>query len=366
MADPRNRPSPYAQHFVSNRSFEMRSSASALRLLGRMLYSLEASRRIGRLVAATRPDVAHLLSIYHQLSPSILRPLHRRGVPIVQKLADYKVVCPAYTLFSRGEVCERCTGGRVYQVALRGCHHGGWRPNLALAGEAALNRWILRSHALVDLFLAPSRFLMEKVRAMGLRGGIRLLPNFVDLDRWSPAPLPATPIVGYSGRLVPEKGVDVLVKAMEGVAARLWIFGTGPAQQALKGLVGQRGLMNVEFFGHLEEGALREKLAACRCVVQPSIWYENNPHSVLEAFAMARPVIASEIGGLPELVAHGETGLLVPPGDPGRLRDAIRLLCEDRPLAHKLGLSGRRFVEDRHSPESFYRGLREAYGEVGA
>jgi glycosyltransferase involved in cell wall biosynthesis len=366
MADPRNLPSPYAHHFVSNRNFDGAAGGTGLRLLGRMLYSVEASRRIGRLVDETRPDLAHLLSIYHHLSPSILRTLHRRGLPIVQKLADYKVVCPAYTLFSGGEVCERCAGGRVWMVARQRCHRGGWKPNVALAMEAVLHRWILRSYDLVDLFLAPSRFLMDKVRAMGLRGTVRLLANFVDLDRWQPAPLPATPIVGYVGRLVPEKGVDVLVKAMDGVAARLRIFGTGEARPSLERLVRDRRLTNVDFFGHLDEKALRDAVAACRCIVQPAVWYENNPHAVLEAFAMARPVIASDMGGLSELVAHGETGFLVPARDSGRLRDAIRLLCEDRALAHRLGLAGRQCVETHHAPAVFYRGLRDAYRELGA
>jgi glycosyltransferase involved in cell wall biosynthesis len=366
MVDPRNLPSPYARHFVSNRNFDLTAGGGGLRLLGRMLYSVEAHRRIGRLVDETRPDVAHLLSIYHQLSPSILSALHRRRLPIVQKLADYKIVCPAYTLFSGGSVCERCAGGRVYQVALRRCHRGGWGPNLALALEAVLHRWILRSHALVDLFLAPSRFLMDKVRAMGLRARVRLLPNFVALDRWTPAPLPPDPIVAYVGRLVPEKGVDVLVRAMEGVAARLWIFGTGPERPSLERLVRERGLRQVIMFGQLDQPELRERLAACRCVVQPAVWYENNPHAVLEACAMGRPVIASDIGGLSEIVVHGETGLLVPSGDPGRLREAIRWLCEDRALAHRLGLGGRALVEARHGPEEFYRGLCAAYQEVGA
>lgn len=366
MADPRNRPSPWAEHFVSRVDFRSASMREALRGLGRMLYSLEARRRIGRLADLTRPDVAHLLGIYHHLSPSILGALRRRRVPIVQKLADYKVVCPAYTLFSRGAPCERCAGGRIWWVALRRCHDGWPGANVALALEAALHRWLLRSPALVDLYLAPSQFLLDKVRAMGLRRPIRLLPNFVDVDRWRPAPLPAAPVIAYSGRLVPEKGVHVLVEAMEGIAATLKVFGAGPALPSLDRLVRQRGLTNVQFMGEVDEERLRAELLGCRCLVLPAVWYENHPHAILEAFALGRPAIASDTGGIPELVAHGETGLLVPPGQATPLREAIRLLCEDAALADRLGRAGRALVEDRHSPAVFYAGLRAAYRDAGA
>jgi glycosyltransferase involved in cell wall biosynthesis len=366
MADPRNLPSPYADHFVSYRDFQPGSAGGALRALGRMLYSVEASRRIKQLVDRRRPDLAHLLSVYHQLSPSTVQALHGRGIPIVQKLADYKVVCPAYTLLSDGRPCERCAGGRVYWVALRRCHEGRLDASVALALEAMLHRWVLRTYSRVSLFLAPSRFLMDKVRAMGLRGCIRHLPNFVALDRWRPAPLPAEPVVAYAGRLVEEKGVDVLLHAMEGLPFQLRLYGDGPARPALERIIAERGLANVELAGVLDEARLREALAACRCLVLPARWYENNPHAVLEAAAMARPAVVSDVGGLPEIVLHGRTGLLVPPLDVKALRDAIRALCEDRDLAHRLGRGARELVETSHSPEAFYRGLREAYREVGA
>jgi glycosyltransferase involved in cell wall biosynthesis len=365
MADPRNVPSPYAEHFVSHLDLRDASFRDTVRGLGRMLYSLEASRRIGGLVERRRPDLAHLLSVYHQLSPSILHALRRRQIPIVQKLADYKVVCPVYTLLSQGAVCDRCAHGRIYWVALRRCQGGRLGTSIALAIEAALHRWVLRSYSLVDLFLAPSRFLMDKVRAMGLPGTIRLLPNFVDVERWRPVPLPVAPVIVYSGRLVPEKGVDVLVEAMDGIPARLRILGDGPARPALERMIRARRSTNVELTGQLGDEALRAELAAARCVVLPAIWYENNPHAILEAFALGRPAIASNIGGLPELVIPGQTGLLVPPRDVARLQEAIQALVEDRALAHRLGVGARALIEASHSPEVFYQGLRAAYREVG-
>ncbi len=366
MAHPDNLPSPYADDFVSRVEFGNPSWREAVRAVGRMCYSFEARRRIGRLVDRTRPDVAHLLSFYHQLSPSILGALDRRRLPIVHKLADYKVVCPVYTLYSRGAPCERCAGGRVHRVAVRRCRDGRLAPSVALALEAALHRWLLRSYDRVDLFLAPSRFMADKVRAMGLKGAIRVLPNFVDVERWRPLTLPAAPVVGYLGRVSAEKGVHVLVRAMRGLRCELRVFGDGPERAALERAVAASGLSNVRFRGHLEGEDLRAELAACVCVVVPSVWYENNPHSILEAFALGRPAIASDIGGLPELVIHGKTGLLVPPNAVEPLRDALRILSEDRGLAARLGRNARELVEACHSPEVFYAGLMAAYREVGA
>jgi glycosyltransferase involved in cell wall biosynthesis len=366
MAHPDNLPSPYAADFVSRVEFRDPSGREALRALGRMCYSLEARRRIGRLVDRTRPDAAHLLSFYHQLSPSILGALHRRGLPIVHKLADYKVVCPVYTLYSHGAPCERCAGGRVHRVATRRCRDGRLGPSLALALEAVLHRWLLRSYGMVDLFLAPSRFMAAKVRSMGLAGAIRVLPNFVDVERWRPPALPAAPVVGYLGRLSAEKGVHVLIRAMDGLPAELRVLGDGPERPALERLAESRGLSNVRFLGHLAGPDLRAALAACMCIALPSVWYENNPHAILEGFALGRPAIASDIGGLPELVVHGQTGLLVPPNAVEPLRDAIRTLTEDRALTARLGAAGREMVETCYSPDAFYRGLMAAYREVGA
>ena len=192
-----------------------------------------------------------------------------------------------------------------------------------------------------------------------------MLPNFVALDRWRPEPLPAEPVIAYAGRLSPEKGLRVLLRAAEAFPFRLRVFGAGPERHALEQGARARGLTNVEFVGQLPGPALRVALRDCTALVLPAIWYENNPHAVLEAYALGRPVIATEIGGLPEIVVHGETGLLVPPNEPGRLREAMRLVCEDPALAEGMGQRARQFVEAVHSPGAFYEGLMSAYREVG-
>jgi glycosyltransferase involved in cell wall biosynthesis len=364
MADPRNEASPYAADFVSGVDFHA-GGREAWRALGRMLYSFEARRRLGRLADRERPDVAHLLSFYHHLSPSILHALRRRSIPVVHKLADYKAVCPVYTLMSRGAPCERCAGGRVWQVAELRCRDGRLAASAALAVESALHRWVLRSHDLVDLFLTPSRFMRDKVRAMGLAGPVRVLPNFVALDRWQPAPLPADPALAYAGRLTREKGVRLLIRAISGLRVRLKIFGEGPERAFVEQALRAGAVENVELVGHVDGPRLRRELAECTALVLPAMWYENNPHAVLEAYALGRPVVATDIGGLPEIVIHGETGLLVPPGDATALREAIRLVMEDAALAERMGKRGRQLVEASHSPEVFYEGLVAAYRDVG-
>jgi hypothetical protein len=235
-----------------------------------------------------------------------------------------------YTLLSHGTVCERCAGGRLWQVAIRRCSDGRLGPSAALALESMFHHWVLKSQRQVDLFLAPSRFLRDKVVGMGLTGRVRVLPNFVALDRWRPAPLPAEPVIAYAGRLSPEKGLRVLLRAAEAFPFRLRVFGDGPERPQLEQDARARGLTNVDFAGQLPGAALRGALRDCTALVLPAIWYENNPHAVLEAYALGRPVIATDIGGLPEIVMHGETGLLVPPNEPGRLRDAMRLILADQ------------------------------------
>ncbi len=126
MQDQRNEPSPYENYFVSN--IELREEeggvSGKVAAAARILLSREAEQKIDALLEAERPDIAHLHNVYHQLSPSILRALNRRGVPVVLTLHDYQLICPAYTLYTQGQVCERCRGGRFYNAVRYSCVKG--------------------------------------------------------------------------------------------------------------------------------------------------------------------------------------------------------------------------------------------------
>jgi glycosyltransferase involved in cell wall biosynthesis len=333
----------------------------------RFHYSLAARRAVTRLLAgAARPEVAHLHITYGQLTASILGPLRRAGIPVVQTLHEYRLACPVGTFVSNGALCEACSGGRTWRALARRCNRGSLPRTLASVSEHAFSR-TLGAETGVALFLAPSEFLRQKMLAHGLPPArIRVLANFVDPRAHAPGHGPGEHAL-FLGRLERLKGVLTLVRAAAEVPELpLLVAGEGEARAELEALVRAPGLGHVRLLGQVESATLVELVRRARCVVVPSEWYENLPMSVLEAMAHARAVIATRIGGIPELVREGETGFLVPPGDSAALSERLRFAARNGDELAALGRAGRARVEAEFGPERHYEELLSAYRSVGA
>lgn len=366
MDHPLNARPPWPAVFVSRVEMDGPTSpAAALKAAGRMIWSLESRRRLDGIIDREKPDLAHLHNIHHQISPSILPLLKRRGLPVVMTLHDLKWTCPVYTCLSRGQICERCRGGRFFWCVLRRCSKGSALKSLLAAAEMTLHRTVLRLERHVDLFITPSRFLADTLRRMGLRVPRAIIPHFVDPADFRPAGPPASPSFIYFGRLDPVKGLRTLLRAAAGLPWPLVMAGEGPMRPEIERAAAAAPPGRLTLLPHLGRAALAEAVGRASCAVLPSEWYENFPMSVLEAFALGRPVIGTRIGGIPELVREGETGLLVEPGDAGGLRRAMTALASDPIRAAVLGRQARRFVEERLNPEDHYHRLMAAYARAG-
>ncbi len=363
MAHSQNLPSRWSRFFVSRTDFDrLRFGWQGLRAAGRMLYSFEARRKLARLVHDFQPDVAHVHNIYHQLSPSILPVLHAHGIPIVMTLHDYALLSENYTLFGHGGICEHGKDGRFFSYVAHRCIRHSVAASALAACAMTLHRAMRLYDRHVDVYLSPSKFLINTLRAWNIRArDVRYLPNFVDLPATTETP-PGSSVL-FVGRLAPEKGVDVLIRAVAGTDIPLHVAGSGPEEQHLRALARALQATNVQFVGRLSGAALAAAYQCARCVAVPSVWYENFPTVVLEAFAAARPVVASGIGGLTEQVRHGETGMLVPPGNVAVLRAALRQLMQHPGNATRLGKNARVFATQFH-PEQFYAKLMTVYAAL--
>jgi glycosyltransferase involved in cell wall biosynthesis len=353
MEDPQNEPSAYGEYFVSPSDFDRRETLrERVRAAARVVYSVEARRKIEALVGRTRPDVAHLHNIAHQLSPSILYGLKARGVPVVQTLHDYKLVCPNYQMFVDGAVCERCRGGRYFNAVLHRCMHGSLVRSLNVCAEAYLHAALGTYRRLVEVFVAPSRSLRERMIAHGVEPSkIVHVPHAISLAGYEPA-YDSGAYAAYIGRLAVGKGADVVLRAAARARdVRFVIAGTGPLREELEAQAAHLGLDNVVFLGYVTGGELRSAFSGALCVIVPSECLENSPITVFESFAYGKPVVGASIGGIPELVVHGETGLLFEPGDDAELADRIRELAADRRRAGEMGRAARAKLERDHSPE---------------
>ena len=362
-----NYPTPWSYDFVEEVELgdEHDGFAAKLRKGVKAVYSLEARKKVRRLLDSVAPDVCHAHNVYHHLSPSILAVIHRRGIPLVMTLHDLKLACPAYSMLARDGVCERCRGGGLFHVFTQRCMKGSALLSLLVMVESYLHRFLRSYVDNVDRFLVPSRFYLEKFVDWGFdRAQFRHLPNFVDAQRYEPRFAPGRRFA-YVGRLSAEKGIATLIEAATLAGVPLDIVGTGRAERALRELAAQRSC-DVRFHGYLSGSALHAAIAGARAIVVPSEWYENAPLTVLEAGALGKPVIVSAIGGLPELVVEGETGWAFAPGSIEALAERLRAVADLADAGvERAGAAARRHVAEEFGPDRYLDGIRGVYLELG-
>ncbi|MDE0775765.1 MAG: glycosyltransferase [Nocardioides sp.] len=342
--------------------------AARVRTAGQIIYRPDARAGMDAVLDRVRPDVVHLHNIYHQLSPSILRPVKKRGIAAVMTLHDYKLACPTYQfLDADGKICEACLPGKFRNATRKRCNQGSLAGSALATIELSVHR-ATHAYDAVDALICPSEFLRTKM-AQGRVYPERLvhLPNFCDLHQITAATQPGAGVL-YAGRLSPEKGVDVLVDAAAHLPAglRVTIAGDGPERAALEKRAADRGVVDrVTFLGRIPGQDLHQQMRDHAVVVVPSRWYENQPMTILEAYAAARPVVGSLLGGLPELIDEGVTGRLVTHDDPTALAAALSEVAGDPAAAHRMGMVAR---ERTHafSIDTHVRGLDEIYQRVVA
>jgi glycosyltransferase involved in cell wall biosynthesis len=367
MRDPRNLPSKYERYFISPKSYRSGSRGQKIKAALSLVHSPEAVKNITRLIRDEKPDILHCHNIYHQLTPSIINAAARLQTPVVLTLHDYKPVCPVYTQLRNGQPCTECSNGRFESLLKYRC--AGSIGQSALLWAEARYHAAIRSYHHVDRFIAPSRFMREAIVRRFGEGRVVHIPNGIDVSRIDPTD-DDDGYVLFLGRLSKEKGVETLLRAhaADNAAWRLVIAGTGPLLDQLRS---QYPL--AEFTGHLSGDALKARVRGASLVVVPSEWHENSPISILEAMAYAKPVVASRIGGIPELVRHGRTGLLFEPKDTRELCGHIKTLLEDSNLRVRLGREARRTVETEYSNQkhgaallSLYESLMSPRSKVGS
>lgn len=362
MFDQRNLPCPQSKYFISQINYQMpiNIKLEILQCL-KMLYSFEAKEKLKELLNDYQIDIVHLHNIYHQISPSILDVFTRHGIPIVMTLHDYKLVCPSYSMLVDGKPCEMCSNGKYYQCFINKCTKNSYSKSLLNTVEMYLHHKILHIYDLVDIFISPSKFLKEKVKAMGFRKEIVHLPNFINTKDYSPKFNFNEKIICYFGRLSKEKGLFTLIEAIKGIDTKLKIIGDGPLKKNLEEKIRRENLENVSFLGYKSGEELKKEVRNSIAVVLPSEWYENYPRSVMEAFALGKPVIGARIGGIPELVKEEKTGLTFEPGNPKDLRKKIKFLINNPDKVIEMGKNARKFAEKELNPERHYKQLMEIY-----
>lgn len=302
----------------------------------KIIYSTEAQRKLGRLLDSFKPDVVHMNNINFQLTPSVIYAVKKRGIPLVQTVHDYQMICPNHLLYSFDEVkpCERCISGSKFNCFKYNCIHGSKAKSLIGSIEAKLYS-VLGTYKKVDLYICPSRFLEEKLLSASelYKGKTLTLHNFIEKKPLPEKIEPDVPYVAFASRLSKEKGVTLLYEAARLLPEYSFVVaGSGPDGDCLK------AVPNITMKGFLTGGELTSLMANARVMLLPSVWYENCPLSILETHSFGVPVITMNSGGMAELVEDGKTGALI-----------------NEPTAEAVAAAIKRCFED----EEYYKTLKE-------
>lgn len=293
----------------------------------KIIYSVEAYKKIGKVLDSFKPDIVHMNNINFQLTPSIIYAIKKRNIPLVQTVHDYQMICPNHLLYSLKEAkpCERCVNGSKLNCLKYSCIHSSKAKSLIGAIEAKLYS-LLKTYKKVDLFVCPSKFLAEKLLSADslYAGKTFTIHNFIEKR---PIPEKAdtkAPYVAFASRLSIEKGVDILSKAAKLLPDIPFIVaGNGPDDECLK------NIPNVTMKGFLTGDELTSLIANAKVMILPSVWYENCPLNILETHSFGVPVITMNSGGMAELVEDGKTGLLINEPTPEAVAQAIKKCFTD-------------------------------------
>lgn len=331
------------------------------------VWNRRTHERLARLLREVRPDVVHFHNTFPLVSPSAYYTAAGEGIPVVQTLHNYRLLCPNGLFFRDGGVCEDCLGKPIpWPGVVHACYRDSVAASAVTAGMLTAHRLAGTWTRKVDLYIALTDFARRKFVAGGLpRDRIFLKPNFVPDP--GPARGPREDFALFVGRLTPEKGVRTMLRAWRRLRdVPLRIVGTGPLSDEVAAAIADReAYPHVQMCGFQRQDEVLRMMKRARFLVFPSEWYEGAPRVVLEAFACGLPVIGARMGALAELVEEGRTGWAFEPGHPDDLvRCVTRALATDGLV--EMGKNARRDYEVKYDPGSNHTRLLELYRMAGA
>jgi glycosyltransferase involved in cell wall biosynthesis len=323
------------------------------------IYNWREKRQITAWLAREKPDLVLVQNVFPLLSPSILVACRHAGIPVIMRCPNYRLICPNGLLMTNGKVCNKCIGGKEYWCILQNCEKDIFKSaGYALRGLVA-RQFSLFNHN-VDVFMVLTPFARQKLIENGFAPErVHVLSALADPLMFQPASgeNPGS-YVGFVGRISPEKGVDTLIQAARRLPHLPFkIAGRHDDNAELIKYAPE----NVEFLGQLDRDALMRFYQDARFIVVPSRWYEGLPVVMIEAMLCAKPIICSRLGGLPDIVDDGITGVLFQPNNIEDLQIHIVRLWDNPVLCRRLGTAGHKKAEDEYNPEAFYQRLMQAY-----
>ena len=354
MQHPQGMESSFSQYFPANVEYGKRDLKQICLFLTRPFGTKEVKRKFNALLDDFQPNVVHFNNIHTHLSPVIMQIAHERGVKVVWTLHDMKIICPdTLCLRSDGQICELCFYDKRY-VLKHKCNKKSFGASLIAYLEA--KKWTRKKlEKYTNTFISPSKFLADKLKLAGFdENKISVLCNFIDIEKTKKENQNREDYYCYIGRLSREKGIETLIEAAKKLPFHLKIIGGGPLLEELQQSIKNE---NIEFLGYKQWGEIKEIVGKARFLVIPSEWYENNPLSVIESKCLGTPILGANIGGIPELIEEGKSGMLFESRNVSDLREKIEKMFE-------MNFDYKKIAEESqqcYSSENYYQKIMKIY-----
>lgn len=353
-------------HDVDTLTFQNSSAQSPwekLKVAYHSFYHAQSAALLAEKIRTCSPDVIHLHNFFSTASPAIIRTAAHAGIPLVMTLHNFRLVCANALLFRNQKPCEDCLSQPIPVSGIRhGCYHDSHLQTAVVSAMTESHRYLRTWQSKVSQYIVLTEF--AKQRFLNSRLGLRadqmtVKPNFV-FDAGSGDPNRREPYFLYVGRLVEEKGVRILLQAARQEAFPLVMIGEGPLEDLVRETCQQTS--HVQYLGRQDKAGVLQALKTAKALLFPSLWYEGFPMTIAEALSCGTPVIASNIGGLPEIVQDERNGLLFQPGDAEDMIDKIRTLqeMESADFTTFCGNARESYLRD-YTPETNYRQLLAIY-----
>ena len=328
----------------------------------KIIFSLESKKKIMQVIDKFKPDIVHMNNINFQLSPSIIYGIKKKGIPIVQTVHDYQMICPNHLLynFDKNTPCEKCLKGSYVNCIKNKCIHNSLVKSILGTAEARLYS-LLKTYKKVDLFICPSNFLEKKL--LGAKkyyyGKTKTIHNFINKERFANTNRKEDSYIAFVGRLSKEKGVEYLAETAKLLPEYTFVVaGSGPDEDILK------NIPNISLAGFLTGDKLCELMGNAKVLLLPSVCYENCPLSILEAHCMGVPVVTMNNGGMAELVKDGITGTLVTDPTPEGIALKLKETLENEDYYNVLRQNCKNEKENILSIEAYCDILIEEYKKL--
>ena len=349
-----------AEYFVEEIDLNTGSKLKALDVI----YSQKNKRLMAKALEEFKPDIVHINNFQRQLSASIIDAIKEKNIPIVMTAHDLNPICPASIMLYNGEVCDDCITKGYAQCIKKKCVKGSTlKSTLGVMEKKYYD--IHKVFRKIDCIISPSEFNKNQLVNGKLKyNEIVALHNFVNESERNEYVL--GDYAFYLGRLSKEKGILNLIEAIGDIPdAKLLIAGDGPEREKIEAYISEHKLDGrITLLGYQNQDSIHKYITNSRFVVIPSICNENCPYSVLEAMEIGKPIVASRIGGIPELIADGENGYLYKADDINELKEKLTLLLDNDDKVNRFAQKSRELYESYYSPDSYYNELIKIYNKV--